>query len=162
MKKIVIFLFAPIFLLLLLTTSCDEQANTAQQNTTAPQNVTQPRNVTGAVAEEEEVKGEPAKTFTEKDLTFEGKQIKVTHHARCRMDCRTIDAGEIQEIINKKQINQRKSKPNPSNGRCPSYAYEGRTGRDNQRLRIILGNCEDDPIIITVIDLENEYQCSCK
>lgn len=155
MNKSFLILLISSFLLVFLSTSCDEMPSNTDVIITDNNN-------TGAVAPGEDSKGEPSQSFTEKDLQFEGRQIKLTHHARCRMDCRTIDVAEIQEIINKKQINQRKSKPNPPNGKCPSYAYEGRTGRDNQRLRIILGECEDAPIIITVIDLENEYQCNCK
>lgn len=155
MNKSIVIFFVSSLLLFFITTSCDEMPSNTDVLVTD-------NNTKGATAPTEDVKGEPSKSFTEKDLTFEGRQIKLTHHARCRMDCRTIDVAEIQEIINKKQINQRKSKPNPPAGKCPSYAYEGRTGRDNQRLRIILGECEDAPIIITVIDLENEYQCNCK
>lgn len=101
----------------------------------------------------------PSKEFTERDLVFEGRTVALTHHARCRMDCRKIDAFEIQEVIDQKKINYKKTKP-AQPGKCPTIAYEGMT-RDRQHVRVIVGDCQDDPIIITVIDLGNKYQCSC-
>lgn len=99
--------------------------------------------------------------FTERDLRYEDKAIKITHHARCRMDCRYIDAYEIQEVIDQGNINHRKSQSNPAPGKCPTIAYEGVT-KDDQTVRVILGDCDNRPIIITVIDLKNEYNCTCK
>lgn len=99
--------------------------------------------------------------FGEKDLRFEDQVVAVTYHARCRMDCRFIDAYEVQEVINQGNINERKTKRNPPAGKCPSIAYEGTTA-DGQRARIIVGDCDDKPIIITVIDLGEDHQCSCK
>lgn len=99
-------------------------------------------------------------TMSEKDLMYQGRKLVLTKHARCRMGCRALDAYEIQEVINKNKINPRKSKP-ASKGRCESIAYEGRT-RDGQLARIIVGDCVDDPIVITVIDLEQKHSCSCK
>jgi hypothetical protein len=99
------------------------------------------------------------KDFTERDLKFKGKQAVITRHARCRMGCREIDAFEIQEVIDQDNINYRKNKPAQA-GRCASIAYEGTT-RDQQHVRIIVGDCDRDPIIITVIDLGNKYNCTC-
>lgn len=99
-------------------------------------------------------------TMSEEDLLYQGRKLVLTKHARCRMGCRELDAYEIQEVINKNKINRRKSKP-ASKGRCESIAYEGRT-RDGQLARIVVGDCENNPIVITVIDLENKYNCSCK
>ncbi|WP_264788937.1 DUF4258 domain-containing protein [Aureispira anguillae] len=99
------------------------------------------------------------KEFTERDLEFKGNRIALTHHARCRMDCRKIDAFEIQEVIDKNTINYKKTRP-AKPGKCPTIAYEGMT-RDNQNVRVIVGDCENDPIIITVIDLGNKYHCTC-
>jgi hypothetical protein len=98
--------------------------------------------------------------FTESDLRFHQKRVVVTNHGRCRMRCRQIDAFEVQEVIDQDQINERKSNYLVSSGKCPKIAYEGYT-RDDQHVRVIVGDCKDDPIIITVIDLENEYECHC-
>lgn len=91
-------------------------------------------------------------------LSYQGKRLRLTQHAKCRMDCREIDAAEIQEIINKNQVNLKKTDPNGKP--CPTVAYEGRS-RDNQRIRVIVGNCADDAKVVTVIDLENDYKCTC-
>lgn len=102
----------------------------------------------------------PYSELLEKDLSYQGRPLIVTKHARCRMDCRKIDPYEVQEVINLNVINRQKSKP-ASKGRCKSIAYEGRT-RDGQRTRIVVGDCEDDPIVITVIDLDTKHNCACK
>jgi hypothetical protein len=99
-------------------------------------------------------------TMSDEDLMYQGHKLALTKHARCRMGCRKLDAYEVQEVINKNRINPKKSKP-ASKGRCKSIAYEGRT-RDGQLARIVVGDCADNPIVITVIDLENKYNCSCK
>jgi hypothetical protein len=98
--------------------------------------------------------------FTESDLRFDRKPVVVTSHGRCRMRCREIDAFEVQEILDQDKVNESKSTYLVSSGKCPKIAYEGYT-RDKQHVRVILGDCKDDPLIITVIDLENDYDCHC-
>lgn len=161
-------------IVLLLLNSCEyglEHGNLAQNPTATADEKAGPAKDQGTpggarneVVEQEEVTTEPtttvvAKEFTEKDLRYKGERAVVTRHARCRMGCREIDAFEIQEVIDQGQINYRKNKP-AQNGRCASIAYEGIT-RDRQEVRIIVGECERDPIIITVIDLGNKYDCTC-
>ncbi|MCP4439016.1 MAG: DUF4258 domain-containing protein [Aureispira sp.] len=103
---------------------------------------------------------DPAQQLSDDELTYKGKKVRITRHAQCRMDCRYLDAYEIDEVIKQNNINQRKSNANPGAGKCPSVAYEGKT-RDGQQARIIVGECDDQPIIITVIDLGNKYNCTC-
>lgn len=103
----------------------------------------------------------PTQQLSEDQLLYKGKKVKITRHAKCRMDCRFLDAYEVDEVIKQNKINQRKSNANPGGGKCPSVAYEGKT-RDGQQARIIVGECDDQPILITVIDLDNEYKCACK
>jgi hypothetical protein len=98
------------------------------------------------------------KNFTEKDLLYQGRAVKLTRHGKCRMDCRKIDAFEIQEVITKGKINHRKS--NQNSKPCPTTAYEGKTS-DGQMVRVVLGTCENDYKIVTVIDLGNDWKCSC-
>lgn len=98
--------------------------------------------------------------FTDSDIRFNNKQVVLTNHGRCRMRCREIDAFEVQEILDQDNINENKSNYLVSSGECPKIAYEGYT-RDKQHVRVILGDCKDDPLIITVIDLENKYDCHC-
>lgn len=155
-------------IILLLLNSCEYglEHGTVAQNTTTGGNTNpeaaQDQETTGGATNEN--REEPttsviSKEFTEKDLKYKGKKAIVTRHARCRMGCREIDAFEIQEVIDQDQINYRKNKPAQA-GKCASIAYEGTT-RDRQHVRIIVGECDRDPIIITVIDLGNKYNCTC-
>ena len=87
------------------------------------------------------------------------QKLAFTKHAKCRMDCRHIDDGEIKDIMHSGHINERKS--DPQDAPCPTYALEGNT-KDGQEVRIILGACENETKVITVIDLGKEHLCDCK
>lgn len=91
--------------------------------------------------------------------TISTRQLIYTKHARCRMDCRQIDESEVQEIVAENNINRGKS--NPNDNRCPTYAYEGYS-HDRQHLRIIIAQCQSVWKVVTCIDLENEFACSCR
>ena len=82
-----------------------------------------------------------------------------TKHARCRMDCRHIDESEVREILQKGTINYGKSEPNDKPD--PKYAVEGRT-HDGQQVRIVFAPSRRGIVVITVIDLNVEWQCDCK
>ena len=82
-----------------------------------------------------------------------------TKHARCRMDCRHIDESEVEEILEKGRINYRKSEP--AGRPDPKYALEGTT-HDGQQVRIIFAPAKRGMVVITVIDLDNEWSCDCK
>ena len=82
-----------------------------------------------------------------------------TKHARCRMDCRQIDESEVEEILEKGRINYRKSEP--AGRPVPKYALEGTT-HDGQQVRIIFAPAKRGMVVITVIDLDNEWSCDCK
>jgi hypothetical protein len=92
-------------------------------------------------------------------LTYDGKELILTHHAKCRMDCREISKAEVREVIREGKENKRKS--NPNDPRCPTIALEDWT-EDGQRVRIIVADCDNVAKLVTVIDLENEYRCDCK
>ncbi|MBL7924130.1 MAG: DUF4258 domain-containing protein [Bacteroidia bacterium] len=93
-----------------------------------------------------------------RELAFRHRKPYYTKHARCRMDCRMIDETEVMEILRDGTINYHKSdlKAKP----CPSYAVEGIT-HDRQKVRVVVGNCDSRPSVITVIDLVNEFDCAC-
>jgi hypothetical protein len=155
-------------IVLLLLNSCEygmEQGNVAQNptvgTTTNPQAAKDKGTTGGPTNQGAEEPAAPiaSEEFTERDLKYKGKQAVITKHARCRMGCREIDAFEIQEVIDQDLINYKKNKP-AEGGRCASIAYEGTT-RDRQHVRVIVGECDRDPIIITVIDLGNKYNCTC-
>jgi hypothetical protein len=84
-----------------------------------------------------------------------------TKHARCRMKCRHISQEEVKEIVQRAEVNYRKSDLNAVEG--PKYALEGITSADKQHVRIIVAPKKRHLTIVTVIDLENEWECpSCK
>ena len=109
-------------------------------------------------------KSEPANPLHKpalKPLSFKGKRVSLTKHAKCRMECREIEQSEIQEVIDANNINKKKSEPNPSDpSRCPSWAYEGDT-HDGQRVRVIVADCDTEAKIVTVIDLKTDFECAC-
>ncbi|MBI1781047.1 MAG: DUF4258 domain-containing protein [Sphingobacteriales bacterium] len=81
-----------------------------------------------------------------------------TKHARCRMDCRHIDESEVKEILKDGAINYKKSQYQHTDN--PKYAVEG-WSHDKQHLRIVFAPTEDAVVVVTCIDLENEFECHC-
>ena len=84
--------------------------------------------------------------------------IEYSNHAKCRMQCRKISQVEVEEIMQDGKINYNKS--DLQNARCPRYAVEGVTA-DNQEVRIVFAQCNEKTVIVTVIDLDREWNCSC-
>ncbi|HEY6502638.1 MAG TPA: DUF4258 domain-containing protein [Chitinophagaceae bacterium] len=85
--------------------------------------------------------------------------IEYTLHAKCRMQCRKISKEEVEEIMQEGKINYNKS--NVDGRPCPSYALEGVT-KDDQRVRIVFGQCDLKTKVITVIDLDTDWSCDCQ
>jgi hypothetical protein len=81
-----------------------------------------------------------------------------TRHARCRMDCRHITETEVREILEKGEIDYRKSEPDARPD--PKYAFEGIT-KEGQHLRIIFAPSSRGLVVITCIELGVEWQCDC-
>jgi hypothetical protein len=84
--------------------------------------------------------------------------LVLTKHARCRMDCRHIDESEIKEILQGGNINY--SKSDPDGKPDPKYAVEGKT-HDGQQVRVIFAPSKRGMVVITVIDLKEEWKCAC-
>ena len=84
--------------------------------------------------------------------------LKYSNHAKCRMDCRKVSQGEVEEIMKEGKINYKKS--DLQNTRCPRYAVEGITS-DEQRVRIVYAQCNESTTVVTVIDLDTDFTCSC-
>ena len=84
--------------------------------------------------------------------------LEYTKHAKCRMECRQISQIEVEEIMKEGTINYNKS--NVKMRSCPVYSLEGTT-QDNQRVRIVFGQCKDKTRVITCIDLNKDWQCHC-
>ncbi len=98
---------------------------------------------------------------TQNTLITQGdaKETILTKHAKCRMNCRNIRKDEIVEILTSGYQNYRKS--NMQSKPCPTIAYEGYSS-DRQKIRVISAECPSKRKIVTVIDLDKEYQCDCK
>ena len=84
--------------------------------------------------------------------------LVLTKHARCRMECRHIDESEIKEILERGRVNYSKSEPDGKPD--PKYAVEGMT-HDGQQVRVIFAPSKRGMVVITVIDLKEEWKCAC-
>ncbi len=72
------------------------------------------------------------------------------------MKCRHIDKSEVQEVLKKGKINDRKSKPQKG-----TLALEART-HDDQDVRLVIAKKNKNKVhVVTVIDLDTEWQCDC-
>ena len=73
------------------------------------------------------------------------------------MDCRHIDESEVKEILQTGTINTEKIE---QSNKGTSYPLEGIT-HDKQRVRIVFAPHKDEMVVVTVIDLDKEWQCDC-
>jgi Domain of unknown function (DUF4258) len=103
---------------------------------------------------------DPASNPTNRDKGFDRRisYLEYSNHAKCRMQCRKISQAEVEEIMRDGTINYNKS--DLQNARCPRYAVEGVT-RDDQRVRIVYAQCNEKTTVVTVIDLETDFECHC-
>jgi Domain of unknown function (DUF4258) len=93
------------------------------------------------------------------ELNRHPKNLHYSKHAKCRMNCRNLDESEVQEILNTGKINFAKSNDRPN--KCPTYALEGRT-HDGQQSRMVFSFCgAEDVTVVTVIDLDTDWECNC-
>jgi len=74
------------------------------------------------------------------------------------MACRLIDSSEVVEILEKGSVNYRKT--DTTGSRDPKFALEGRT-HDGQQVRIVFAMAESKTVVVTVIDLGQDIECSC-
>lgn len=74
------------------------------------------------------------------------------------MECRHISREEVEEIMKDGRINYNKSDVDAKP--CPAYALEGIT-KDDQRVRIVFGQCDEKTRVITAIDLNTDWSCDC-
>ncbi len=88
------------------------------------------------------------------ELSYKGKKMSVTRHAKCRMGCRFINEKEIMEVLN-----QDKQTETRNNGECPALSYEGKS--NGKKLRIVVADCPT-PRLVTVIELDAEHKCDCE
>jgi hypothetical protein len=116
---------------------------------------TRSKNKTGqhSATSDEETGNRSEPTFN-RDLT----KIIYSRHARCRMDCRRIDESEVIEIREEGKINFDKSELNSK--RDPKFALEGIT-HDKQHVRIVFAQTAEAHVVVTCIDLDTDWACSC-
>ncbi|MEJ7627547.1 MAG: DUF4258 domain-containing protein [Ferruginibacter sp.] len=86
--------------------------------------------------------------------------IVYSKHAQCRMLCRNIDEYEVKEIIQKGKVRYDKIRSSKSSKRDPLYPLEGITS-DGQKVMVVVASHHNKIYIITVIDLDKEWQCNC-
>jgi hypothetical protein len=111
---------------------------------------------------EENKRTYPRTTKTNKvdgGLDRSGTDLFFTKHAKCRMKCRKITQQEVKDILAKGTVNYNKSNLNDPKG--ATYALEGNTD-DGQHVRIIFAPKQKHLTVVTVIDLETEFECDCK
>ena len=97
-------------------------------------------------------------TSREKGFDRRVSYLEYSNHAKCRMQCRKITQAEVEEIMKDGKINYNKS--DLQNARCPRYAVEGVTV-DDQKVRIVYAQCNEKTEVVTVIDLNTDWTCSC-
>jgi len=96
----------------------------------------------------------------ERGLNRNPSHINYSKHARCRMDCRKVTQREVEDILQNGNINYRKSELQ-GNDCSKKYAVEGYSKQDNQHLRIIFAPCNNEVTVVTCIDLDVDYECTC-
>lgn len=104
----------------------------------------------------------PNTTFTIPVVNDEGfnrniHKIIYSKHARCRMQCRHIDESEVKEILQSGTLNAGKIEQDK---RGKTFPLEGVT-HDKQHVRIVFAPHQDEVVVVTVIDLDKEWQCDC-
>lgn len=91
------------------------------------------------------------------ELPFTYNKLHLTKHAKDRMFCRTITEDEINYVLANGVINMAKTDINLTS--CESkYAVEGASA-DGQEISLIVSPCDNILNVVTVIDLEQEYEC---
>jgi hypothetical protein len=99
-----------------------------------------------------------SKSSANENLFRDTNHLILTKHAKCRMDCRHINAQEIKEIIQVGKVNYSKSGRGSKGDE--TYALEGYSN-EHQHLRIVVAPERDGLVVITCIDLDNEWPCNC-
>lgn len=97
-------------------------------------------------------------TKTDEPFNRHTNNLIYTKHARCRMECRHIDESEVKEVLEDGKMNYSKIE---ESDKGKSYPLEGYT-HDKQHVRIVFAPKKENLVVVTVIDLDNEWPCNCK
>jgi hypothetical protein len=82
--------------------------------------------------------------------------LDYTRHARCRMDCRHINEAAVAHVLAHGTLDPARTR---TDGSCPSHAVEAaHGGRD---LRVVFAGCPTQTRVVTVIDLDTDWTCTC-
>jgi hypothetical protein len=98
------------------------------------------------------------KSSAEENLFRDTNHLILTKHAKCRMECRHINAQEIKEIIQVGNVNYSKSGRGSKGDE--TYALEGYSN-EHQHIRVVVAPERDGLVVITCIDLDKEWPCNC-
>lgn len=93
------------------------------------------------------------------DLIFNRHPAMIVYskHGRCRMDCRHIDEQEVKDILSNGTLNEEKIE---SSKQGSTYPLEGIT-KDKQHVRIVFAPHENEMVVVTAIDLDQDWACNC-
>lgn len=86
------------------------------------------------------------------------RNLVFTKHIRCRMDCRHITREEVKEILSggtEQPQRRRKGSKGDVTYTLEGYSHEG------QHVRLVVAPTKDHLVLITCIDLEQDWPCFC-
>ena len=73
------------------------------------------------------------------------------------MSCRHIDESEVEEILKGGKINSDKIEEDLKGKTYPLEGYS----HDKQHIRIVIAPHAEECVVVTVVDLDTEWQCNC-
>lgn len=97
-------------------------------------------------------------TATSEPFDRKNRHLIYSKHAKCRMECRHIDESEVIEVLEEGKLNYNKIE---ASDKGKSYPLEGVT-HDKQHVRIVFAPKKENLVVVTVIDLDNDWPCDCK
>jgi hypothetical protein len=74
------------------------------------------------------------------------------------MDCRHISSAEVDEVLREGTRDPARTR---TDGPCPSHALEDHMA-DGRELRVVFAECADETRVVTVIDLDRDWDCACE
>ncbi|MEO5967192.1 MAG: DUF4258 domain-containing protein [Ferruginibacter sp.] len=98
-----------------------------------------------------------SQTINAEPINRDTNILVYSKHALCRIDCRHIDEEEVKDIVATGSINYSKVEEDEKG---VTYPLEGIT-KDKQYVRVVIAPKKNETVIVTVIDLEKDWTCSC-
>jgi hypothetical protein len=138
--------------------STDETAGGDKETTASDKETPGSYKETGRSHKESTTSDKESRPGNEPAFNRDISKIVYSKHARCRMDCRRIDESEVLEIREEGKVNY--SQSDLDSKRDPKFALEGIT-HDNQHVRIVFAQTFNSHVVVTCIDLDTDWSCSC-